>query len=553
MKSKMLLTLGLFAGALSFGCGGNEEDPATHVKYLEDKAKKESAIDRLSLFFEGAMSSNNNNRKSDGVKKIIDLSAGPLAKTYNEGGLDEKTRKKLIKLLADMRSTNASPAYVKALKDYTKGGEDDLRASADALENMAEAGDTIDPAAKEALWEGFAKYSPSAAKMAEPTKSLMNAILRIKDPAYGPKAMEALAKPVTESPDSQLDEVQFHQLVALRTIKELRYGAAADAVVKVMLSPSKAGLGATANATLMAIPKEAEVSLLKAFNGDAAFKDLVSAAPNGLGNVIVADSISWISRPQGKAALLAALAKTSDVTEQGAYSQQITRFPTDAKLGDGFRAVYKKLAPGLKLEKLTPPVYARSIWVKSAAYLFDPTIVPMLLKEISGSKGDEAPSMQNYGLDTISKLMDKSQLDATEKVVKKLFTAKEQEMFSASAKIVQQCDRDAACYAKVLDEPIQQNPASVIRAVKAAWMSGVYGNADTKKALVAKVDKIKQRDVRQTVVEVIDHLAPSGDADTAKAFDKLVEADVKSGNKALIDADDAVVKVAQRLRARAIP
>ncbi len=555
MKTKKLLTLGIFAGALSFGCSADDNDPATHVKYLDDAAKKEAAIDRLSQFFEGAMSRNNNKTKSPDVQKVIEVAAAPLAKTYVAGGLDEKTRKKLIKLLSDMRDNRATPAYVKALKEYSKGGEEDLRASADALENIAEAGDTVDPAAKEALWEGFSKYSPSAAHMAEPTKSLMNAILRIKDPAYGPKALEALAKPVSDSPDSQLDEVQFHQLVALRTIKELHYGAAADNVVKVMLSPAKAGLGATANATLMAIPKEAEASLLKAFNGDAAFKDLVAAAPNGLGNIIVADSISWISRPAGKAAILGSLAKTTDDTERGAYAQQVTRFPADANLGQGFRAAYTKFAPGLKLEKLSPPVFARAIWIKSASYLFDPTLVPMILKEVGGTKGDsdESAMMQNYGLDTITKLMDKSQLADAEKVVKKIYSTKEQEMYNASAKIVTQCDKDAACYAKVLDEPVQQTPASVIRATKAAWMAGVYGNAETKKALVAKVDKIKQRDVRQAVVEVVDRLAPAGDADTASAFDKIVEADVKTGNKALIEADDAVVKVAQRLRARALP
>jgi len=45
-------------------------------------------------------------------------------------------------------------------------------------------------------------------------------------------------------------------------------------------------------------------------------------------------------------------------------------------------------------------------------------------------------------------------------------------------------------------------------------------------------------------------LAPQGDVAAADALDKVVAADVKSGDKALVAADNTVAQVAWRLRVR---
>jgi hypothetical protein len=55
------------------------------------------------------------------------------------------------------------------------------------------------------------------------------------------------------------------------------------------------------------------------------------------------------------------------------------------------------------------------------------------------------------------------------------------------------------------------------------------------------------------VCEAIDYLAPKGDPAIADKLDKLVEADTATGDKSLLMGDDVVVKVSQRLRARALP
>ena len=71
--------------------------------------------------------------------------------------------------------------------------------------------------------------------------------------------------------------------------------------------------------------------------------------------------------------------------------------------------------------------------------------------------------------------------------------------------------------------------------------------------LLKRVDKVKDASARLAVVEAIDRLAPKGDTAAADALDKIVASDQKAGDKNVLMADDSVVKIALRLRARAAP
>ncbi|MBL9107753.1 MAG: hypothetical protein JNM74_00730, partial [Myxococcales bacterium] len=122
----------------------------------------------------------------------------------------------------------------------------------------------------------------------------------------------------------------------------------------------------------------------------------------------------------------------------------------------------------------------------------------------------------------------------------------------AGSKVLEKCKEDAACYVKVLDEPIPSSPETAKFAhVKATWMAAAFGNDGTRKELLGKIDKIKDPSVRLAMAEAIDHLGPKGDVAAADQLDKMVEADKSSGNKALLQADDAVAKVSLKLRSRA--
>jgi hypothetical protein len=79
------------------------------------------------------------------------------------------------------------------------------------------------------------------------------------------------------------------------------------------------------------------------------------------------------------------------------------------------------------------------------------------------------------------------------------------------------------------------------------------GNAAIRGALVDKIDGVKAPGIRLAVAEAIDALAPQGDTAAADKLDKMVAADKLKNDRAVLQGDDAVVKVVNRLRARALP
>jgi len=121
-------------------------------------------------------------------------------------------------------------------------------------------------------------------------------------------------------------------------------------------------------------------------------------------------------------------------------------------------------------------------------------------------------------------------------------------MYARAAAVLAKCKQDAACYVGVLDTPVPSTPPTAkMGHVKAAWMAAVHGNATTRGALVARVDKVKDGSVRLAMVEAIAHLAPQGDASAADVLEGIVDADKKAGASY---ASDEVYKIALKLRSR---
>ncbi|MGH7284953.1 MAG: hypothetical protein ACRELY_25785 [Polyangiaceae bacterium] len=533
----------------------DENDPKTWVKRLDDPAQRAGAIKRLSQFFEDAMTDSGKKRTDPKVMAVLDVIVDPLTKTYLAGNLDDKTRVELVKSLADMQDQRTAPALAKAFNDFEPGkNDDDVRYAADGVSQLAKLGKATDPAMIEALWKCFVKFQPSKAKSINLVTNLHNAVLAVKSPTYGPGAVAMLAAPVdVNSTDSQLDQLQFWQMTAIQVIKDLKFAPAAKPLVKVLLTPTKGDLRATANAAILAIAKDAEPVLISALNNtDPDLGKMASDMPDKAGIAVLSDSISWLSRPAGKAALLAELPNADTDTNRTVIAQSLTRYPAKADITQALLATYKQLPPDAKLKTPSEP-FARPVLAQVTASLYDTSLTSWVTKEVTAAKGDEGASMQVFGLEAAVKLMTKAQEKEVGDAVMKFWAPKEQELYKAAAAVVDKCNADASCYVKVLDQPISEAPASSMAAVKACWMAAVYGNDQTKKDLVAHVEKVTEPAARLALVEAIDHLAPNGDNATADALDKIVASDEATGNKDLMAGDDAVVKVSQRLRARANP
>src|SRR5512135_355648 len=138
------LSLAIAAPLAAAGCA-DENDPATWVKRLDDPAQRPNAIKRLGQFYEDALSSSGNKRDDEKVKKVADVIVDTLTTTYTAGGLDDKTRKDLMKELGDMKGPRTQPALAKALSEYELGKTDeDVKFAAESVGAMAKNGVKLD-------------------------------------------------------------------------------------------------------------------------------------------------------------------------------------------------------------------------------------------------------------------------------------------------------------------------------------------------------------------------------------------------------------------------
>ncbi len=536
------------------GCA-DENDPHTWVKRLDDPAQRTPAIKRLDQFFNDTMSSAGNKRDDEKVKKLLDITVEPLAKTYIAGGLDEKTRKDLMKLLGDMGDPRAAPAYAKAYKDFEPGkNDDDVKYAAQGTTRLAAANQATDPALVEALWDCFAKFQPSKNnKSINLVKDLQGAVMAVKSPTYGAKAVEKLTAPVTDpkDPAQGMDQIQFWQATAARLIGELKYTGGVKQLVKVLMTPTKSDLIFPVRLALTKMPKESEPVLIQALKAEGEFADLAKAYPEKAYIPRIAEPIAYISRTTGRDAIMEALAAADNDSNRTILATDLTHFPSDPKSVKAYLDAYAKV-PATAAIALMGGGNGHAILAQTSANFFDASLTEWLLKETAtaaASKTEAADAMPPAALQAAIKLMGTNNAKAVGDAVGKIpGQAIEKDMFKSASSVLEKCKADAACYVQVLDTPVPSTPpAAKMGHVKAAWMCGIYGNAQTKGDLLARVEKVKDGSLRLAMVEAIDHLSPQGDTGAGDKLEKIVEADKAAGVNA---ATDEVYKVALKLRSR---
>jgi hypothetical protein len=532
------------------GCA-DENDPKTWVKRLDEQAQRPAAIKRLDEMFNAAMGSASNNREDPKVKAVVDDSIEGLAKTYTAGGLDEKTRKDLMKLIADMGDPRAAPAFAKAFKDYEPGKNDeDVKFAAQGVSRLSTAGKLTDQGLIDALWDCFAKFKPSQAKSINLVKDLQNAIKTVKHPSWGPKANALLAAPITDpkNPEQGMDQLQFWQLTAVQLIGDTKFTAGVGPLVKVLMTPTKKDLIFPVRLALHKMPKQAEPELIKALKGEGDYAKLAESYPEKAYVPLVAEPLAYISRPAGLAAIQDALAKADNDQNRTMLATYLTYFPTDAKLVKAFTDAYAKVQPNAAIP-LMAGANGHAILAGTAANFFDPTLTEWIVKEVANAKGEAADSMPVSALPAAMKLMTVDQAKSVGDAVNKIpGQAIEKDMFKSASAVLDKCKKDRECYLGVLDTPVPSAPpAAKMGHVKAVWMATELHDNDTKGKLLERVEKVKDASVRLALLEAIDTLSPQGDAAAADKLEKLVETDNASGTKA---GTDEMYRIALKLRSR---
>lgn len=540
-------------GASLAACA-DENDPQTWVKRLDDPAQRANAIKRLTQFFEDAMTKANKNRDDANVKALLDKIADPLTKTYVAGGLDDKTRKELIKILSETHDPRTSPALAKALNDYDPGkNEEDVKSAIISVKAVALEGKKVDQTVIDALWNVFGKWKASAQTAAFLARDLQDAIMAVKDASYGPKALEKLGAPIDPKKASEATDQQVWQLISIQLIGHLKYTAAAKQLVTTLLTPTKSGLQAAANAAIMRMPKETEPLVIAALTGtDADLKKLADAVPDKAAPAFLCDTLAWLSHAAGRDACINVLNAATEDGMRAAIAQNLYRFPADPKTLGAFRDTYAKMAPSSSVA-LLGGINARGLLARVSGNFYDYTLADWLVKEISGAKGDKdtQDALQIPALESAIKLMGPGQVAAVGDTVNKEGTDREKNMYKLAKAVVDKCKEDAACYVKQLDEPIQSNSGTAnMGAIKAAWMSAVYGKADAgvRGELVKRIGKVTDDGARLAIVEAIYRMAPQGDAAAADEMERVAKSDEGAGNKNRANANMTTVALSLRSR-----
>jgi hypothetical protein len=114
-------TATIVVASVLVGCK-DESQPDYWVEKLSDASWKARAINRLSQFFEDAVTKNGNDVKAAEVQELIGKTVDALTKSYiaDYDALDTKTRVALIQLLASYKDKRTEPALKKAFDEFAK-------------------------------------------------------------------------------------------------------------------------------------------------------------------------------------------------------------------------------------------------------------------------------------------------------------------------------------------------------------------------------------------------------------------------------------------------
>jgi hypothetical protein len=549
----------LVLGATVLACE-DENNPKTWVKRLDDPAQRANAIKRLTQFYEDDMTRASNDASAPEVKELLDAIVDPLTKQYTAGGLDDKTRIDLMKFLAETHDPRTQPALAKALKDFEMGKTDDeVRVACESINSMAKSGIKLEQTVIDELWNVFSKFQLSKTNSERLYKAIHEAVVNVRDPSYGDKAIEKLKGAVNESVDSQKDQLMWWQLTSVQVLRELRYAKAVKPLIITLLTPSKTStLGATIQFVLLKMAKDAEPELIKALNGqDPDYAKAAEGFEDKANIGIIARVLAQLGRPAGRDALLQALPGADTDTARTEIAQALTQMPSDPRVEPAFLAAYNKLTWESYDKLLT--IKSRAALAQQSGKFYDPKLLDWLLKEMKKAPDFQAKLLQ---MEPAIKLMTSDRKSDVVEAMAKLkkeapadIFALSQQIFDNASAVLDKCKTDSACYISSLDQPIPTNsPTANWKAIKATWMVVIYGGANggaTRAELLRHVDKVKNTGARIALCEAIDALAPQGDVATADALDKIVAADAKSGEPELVATDNTVAQVAWRLRVRA--
>lgn len=534
----------VFGAAIAVSVGGlagcaDENDPATHVKKLEDPATRVQAVSRLIQFYEDKMTQDGNKRDGEHVKPLLDQIVEPLTQRCVAADLDERTNSKLVKFLADTHDPKAEPCLVKTLKDYKPDStEEDVRNVCRAVAAMK-----LKTAAGP-LMEVFTKIKASKPKAQAAYRDVHDAMVAIDDPSWETQLVTYLGRPVDQKEQATFTDEMFWQITAVEILGNLKSANAVKPLLKLMLSPAKAAGQGDAVLALVKIGKPAIAPTVALLRGED--KDLVDFSKGEVMKAAGANAkeaekaaatahvgaaalvLATIGREETSAPLVEALGKTESDVAKAIMARELTKVPRTPATIKAFQDTYEKTPVTLSIPNSRGG--AREVLLDVAPNFFDQSFVGWIgktVKDMKGSDDDLAP-IRAKALEATIKLATKDQLGAIDDLAKLKSgdgtLGKEYDKEIKLAKgLLTECGDKIDCFVGKLTDPNTNTDDKQSVGIKAAYQLGELGPADIRTKIMAAYPKITHPAIRFAALTVVDATSPKGDTAIASQLQKIVD------------------------------
>ena len=327
-----------------------------------------------------------------------------MTKQYVAGTLDEKTRKDLMKFLADTRDPRTGPALAKAFNEYEPGKNDeDVKYAAKAVQGLAEAKKLTDQTVKDALWNCFAKFQVVEDEDVELVEGAARRGPRGERPELRAQGDREAERPGRSEERRQRSATRSSSGSSRRSRSigeaEVRPGREAARHRPPHADEEGPARHDRSNA-LLKIAKDAEPVLIGALNGT----DPDFAKPRGahdkdnVGDRSPTRSRTSRARRDATRSSLRSRPRTPTRTATRARAAWLTQFPSDPRIVPAFLAAYKKIAPNAS-GRAARGANAHGLLAQASANFYDPSLTDWLVKEINAAKGDEADASSSSPLD----------------------------------------------------------------------------------------------------------------------------------------------------------
>ncbi|OQX68739.1 MAG: hypothetical protein B6A08_08640 [Sorangiineae bacterium NIC37A_2] len=549
------------------GCK-NENQPEYWLDKMDDPQWRPRAVKRLTQFLDDALTKANGNKEEQVVKDLEDKLVGPLTEAYvtNYADLDTATRVGLIRLLADFRDPRTIPALKKAFDEFANRPRK-TKDEADIKWAVRAYGDMKSKELAPSVLAAFEKLEAHTMLGGITYRDYSEAMVAAPDPGWSSSLIALLDQEMKDPQAAKTKEQardlvdpfrsqQFWQVTAAQVLGELRDPAAVEPLIKVILTPAKSSIATTALLALVKIGKPSVDRAIKMLDEKDPLvsyhkKELVKAQdlkeePKGNPALSIAASIIGLtSRSEGLAPLMSILEGKADNTDKVLVARELAKIPATPASKEAF----KKAFESIPLDTAVQGTPGLVLLAEAAAQFYDPSMIPWMLEMAEKTKGggEEKTALQQALTMSALKLAPAKYWAEVSAAAKKY---KMDDLVKGAEAVVKECGDKVACYLEAVEKSVYQEEKNQLGAIKAAYMIGVLGNAESRDELIKHLDGIDNAAVRFVAAQTIDYLTPKGDQAVQDALNAIIDKNAKSPDTHKAAGDSGLRQVSYRLLAR---